>query len=38
MSSLKILSAISATDYFTFKIGNSKVIENIYPEKINYDL
>ena len=24
---------ISATENFTFKIGNSRVVENIFPEK-----
>ena len=29
---------ISATEIFTFKIGNSRAGENIFPEKISYEL
>ena len=34
----KILIMISATENFTFKIGKSRVVENIFPEKISHDL
>ena len=32
------LLTISVAENFTFKIGNSKVVENIFPEKISHDL
>ena len=29
---------ISDTENFTFKIGNSRVVKNIYYEKVSHDL
>ena len=29
---------ILATENFIFNIGNSKVVENVLPEKISHDL
>ena len=34
----KILLTISVTKNFTFKTGNSKIVENIFPEKLNHHL
>ena len=34
----KILLTISAIENFTFKIRNSKVVDNIFPNKINHYL
>ena len=31
-----ILLSISATENFNFKNGNSRVIENIFPEKLSH--
>ena len=38
VSSQKILLTISVTQNFTFKIGNSRVVEIIFPEEISHDL
>ena len=35
---MHILLAITATENFTVKIGNSTVVENIFPAKISHDL
>ena len=34
----KMLLTISATVDFIFKIGNSRVVENIFPEKVSQNL
>ena len=34
----KILLTISVTTNFTFKTGNSKLVENIFSEKLNHHL
>ena len=34
----KILLTISVTANFAFKIGNSRIIENIFSAKINHEL
>ena len=35
-TTLKIILKISATGNFTFKIGNSRVAENIFPKQISH--